>query len=562
LSRAFNGLIQHSFAPLVPQELRPIYTREGVTDPERLLKVIFETGDFELGDAGMEEWHEGDKKEGAWRHSLLARREQTNVTPLRFPFKEEEDQSKVKPLQPRGALDWVLTKGASTPSKKWEGFVFGGNDQKPGSVRNDFLVEQRDREKGDGPDVSRLLTQLLAHKRSHLLGLALGRSSFNILPPHATLIGEQTAPGRAPESWFVQPMISLFHVFARRAFRPIFSFNLFLIPVTVEGSALHSRAVSSEDIPRIVKGQWSLSTAHDDPDKRFPFTVKGPLISYLDQAAGPSLEELELSRKGDELVKTLTLREFCEATLFSLATTMTGGPRAEFHRRSRKLLGDRIVTSLSASRVSHVAVIDDSADLTETETLKELAKEIATPLTCTDEGLDEYRLDKSLFDRAGYASAVLPEDRCVITVARKDAQEGLKTSLLLEAGWTAYQVIGAATATGLIRSIFREITISEQAGPARIADIEGEAMVELHETYDIEITVETYRQHNDLLRKYLRIDDEYKALSDKLQALHRETSTRSEGRSEHGLALLTWAIVVLSALILVGTLALIFKPGA
>jgi hypothetical protein len=561
LTREYNCLIQHSFAPKVPQELRPIYTREGVTDPERLLKVIFETGDFELGNADMEVWHKGEESGGAWDHSLLARTEQTNVKPLRFPFKEcgKDD---VGPLQAGAALDWALNPKASTPGKDWEGFAFGGNDQKPGSNSNDFLIEHRDREENDEMEVSRLLAQLLAHKRSHLLGLSLARSSYNILPPHAMLIGEESAKGPPPGSWFVQPLLSLFYVYARRAFRPIFSFNLFLIPVDVDDSTLHSRKVDGEVIPKIVKGQWSLSTAHDEPRNRFRFAVKGPLVSYLDQAAGPSLEALELSRTDGALTESHTLREFCEATLFSLATTMTGGPRAELSRRSRRHLGDRIVTSLGASRVSHVAVIDDSAQCTEMETLAELAEVVAVPLSFTRTGLDEYRLDKSLFDREGYASAVLPEDRCVITVADEKAQDGLKTSLLLEAGWTAYQVMGAATATGLIRSIFREITISEQAGPDRIADIEGEAMVELHETYDIEITVETYRRHNDLLRKYLKIHDEYKDLSDKLQALHRESSTRSEGRSEHGLALLTWAIVVLSALILVGTLALIFKPGA
>jgi hypothetical protein len=503
------------------------------------------------------------ESDGAWDYSLLTKHRQTNIVPLRLPFTEERGERDLDALLER-PFSWAWNGSTSGPSKPWEGFVFSGRDRAPWALRNDFLIEGCETE-GDGPRISRFLTQLLAHKRSHLFGLALGRSTFNVLPPYALLQqkGGPTDGGEASKSWFVQPVISLFHLYARRAFRPTFSFSLFLVPVTTDGdpSTLPSRPMDGDEIPKVLKGQWSLATALDDPRKRLKFTVKGPLVSYLDRAAGRSLAALGLAANGDELVGDHSLREFTEATLFSLASLIAGNPRAELDVRSRRLLGDRIVTALSASRVSSVAVVDPRVTGTPEWTLSELVAKIAEPLKSNSNALDEYRLDIPLFDRDGYASAVLPEDRCVVSVGSQAVQEGLKTSLLSEAGWTAYQVIGAATATGLIRSIFRAITISEGAGPDRVADIEGEAMVELHETYDIEITVETYRRHYCLLREHLGIDNEYRDLSEKLQALHRETGTRAEGRSERRLAILTWAIVVLSALILIGTLALIFKPG-
>jgi hypothetical protein len=549
----FHGLIQHSFALRVPPELRPIYTRKGVIDPERLLGKIFDTDKFKLGTAEMDEVHRG--VDGAWRYSLLAKHGLTNVAPLRFPFVEAKGKDELAALG-EGPLSWAWEGSESGCAKPWEGFIFSGTDRPPYGLRNDFLIQGPKSTKLDDPRISRFLTQFLAHKRSHLFGLALGRSTFNVLAPYALL-------HRQEESWLVQPMISLFQLYARRAFRPTFSFSMFLFPVEFDGSttSLSARKMGIEEIPKVVKGQWSLATAHDDPTKRQKFTVKGPFVPYLDQAARGSLATLGLTVDKNELTGEHSLREFTEAALFSLATLMTGRRGTGLSGRAHKLLGDRIVTGLSASRVSSVAVVDPAAPGRQVATLNRLAAKIATPLLSSHAAVHKYRLDQTLFDREGYASAVLPEDRCVITVGSQAVQEGLKASLLTEAGWTAFQVIAAATATGLIRSIFREITISERAGPNRIADIEGEAMVELHETYDIEITVESYRRHYCSLRKHLLIDKEYEDLSDKLQALHRETSTRSEGRSERRLAILTWAIVLLSALIAVGTAVLIFKHG-
>ncbi|HSS41488.1 MAG TPA: hypothetical protein VLK37_02950 [Solirubrobacterales bacterium] len=564
-----HGLIQHSFAMRVPPEMHPWYSREGIGDSRSLLKGIFEAGHFSLGEGKMTNgWT--DDMGGAWEHSLMVATRRTNVIPLRLPFKEDNELP--------GLFRWAFDESNSgTPPpdpEDWEAFAFGGTDLPRGSTRNDFLLEETSPRADADKGVSQFLCQLLAHRRSQLFGLPLTRSTFNVLLPHATLM--PTSEERSG-AWLVQPVTSLFHVYARRRFRPVFSFSLFLIPCTQPGPEMSAREMRAEEIRETVKCQWPLASAYDRPRTRPAFEVEGPLATYLEAIAEPALAGLDLSVSGGKFEKLLTLRMFTEATLFATATAMTGGPGAMLGKTAKRTLGDRIVTSLSASRVSSVAVIGpDCAEAMEgTETtavekgeetmleksLASLATDIVKPLKCNDETLSTYRLDEFLFDRPGYVSAVLPDDRCIVTIGSPRVQKGLETSLLLEAGWTAYMVIGAATATGLIRSVFREIAVSDRSRPELIADIEREAIVDLHETYDIEVTVEAYRKHYRLLRKYLGIANEYKALSAKLEALHRETSTRYEARSEQRLTLLTWAIVILSAFILVGTLVLIFKPG-
>lgn len=71
----------------------------------------------------------------------------------------------------------------------------------------------------------------------------------------------------------------------------------------------------------------------------------------------------------------------------------------------------------------------------------------------------------------------------------------------------------------MIRSIFRDISRSDRSEPDTIVDIEREAMVELHETYDLEIMTETYRRRYRPLREHLSITSEFEALSDELEAL-------------------------------------------
>jgi hypothetical protein len=579
-----HGLIQHSFAVRISRDLRPLYAQEDVPNAHRLLQTIFAAPGFTLGEAGMKYRHCGVGGEGPWDHSALVRHRQTTIEPRRFPFKEEDTLP--------SSLAWSKCKclHQASPEDPWEGFVIGGVDRSVETPHKDFLIEPAPAgsEKTEGVDLSRLLCQLLAHRRSRLFGLPLARETVNVLLPHALLNpGEGSAyPGAG---WFAQPALSLFYVYGSRGFRPIFSFSLFLVPCDTSGPPdLPPRPMSTDELHESVRNQWPLATVFNSK-QRPAFTVSGPLCNYLATATGPAMGSLGIrptnetwtakASENDSDCLELTLRTFTEATLFAVTLRMTNGTPDLPPKQTRKEVGDRVLTALSASRVSSVVAVDDNCasagaaskksntcgepDLSRllAEVSKAISRPYRMPARIPRTGQDGYRLDRDFFDTDRYAIAVLPANRCVVMVGDRCAQNGVESSALLEAGWTAYMVIGAATATGMIRSVFRDISRSDRFKPASIADIEREAMVELHETYDLEIMTETYRRRYRLFREHLGITAEFKALSDKLEALYRETSTRFEGRSERRLQLLTWATAILSAVIAAGTLVLIFKGG-
>ncbi|HVD40321.1 MAG TPA: hypothetical protein VNC16_04895 [Solirubrobacterales bacterium] len=575
-----SGLIQHSFAVRIPRELQPQYAEEGVSDAHRLLRKIFEAKGFALGEAGMHYSRWGAGGDGPWDHSALVRNRQTTIEPRPFPFKEKELPNPVAwskrecPQQPK-------------PEDPWEGFVIGGIDRAVESHQKDFLLEKTEGPSADedeGTALSQLLCQLLAHRRSRLFGIPLARETVNILLPYALLEPHERD---RPElgGWFAQPALSLFYVYGSRGFRPIFSFSLFLIPCDTSSAKLPTRRMSGPEMHDSVRNQWPLATAFDVKN-RPAFTVSGPLGDYLAAAAGPAMNSLGIqpataawtrsAGESDSHRRRLTLRIFTEATLFALALRMIGGESTLPDEKTRKEIGDHVLTTLSASRVSSVVVVDDNCAAAQPPSedpqtpcgkpdlpkrLAEVSAAISWPYQMPAQSRDGYRLDRDFVDTEEQAMVVLPANRCIVTVGDRCAQQGLESSVLLEAGLTAYMVIGAATATGMIRSVFRDISRSDRSKPGSIADIEREAMVELHETYDLEIMTETYRRRYRLLRDHLGITDEFKALSDKLEALYRETSTRFEGRSEKRLHLLTWATAILSAVIAAGTLILIFKGG-
>jgi uncharacterized Rmd1/YagE family protein len=94
----------------------------------------------------------------------------------------------------------------------------------------------------------------------------------------------------------------------------------------------------------------------------------------------------------------------------------------------------------------------------------------------------------------------------------------------------------------------------EHEDPRKIAEIDGEVATDLHEIYDLDISNETYRSLYRRLRQRLGITRDYKILQDKMQTLYRATSTFHDAREQKQLAWLTAAIVVLSVLILIGTI--------
>jgi hypothetical protein len=589
-----HGLIQHSFALRVPPELQPAYAGDGVEDATRLLQAIFAPAGFgfRFDDAGMTP---GDSK-AAWRRhrsSLLAHG-QTTIQPRRLPITGPPAEELPQLLG--WAADGCGMAGKTIENLEWQGLVIGGRDRPGEAKQKDFLIVPDKPEAEDdgnrtdgGRRTSEILVQLLAHRRSRLFGLPLARDTINVLLPYALL--RATAESDKAKAWFVQPAVSLFYVHGRRSFRPIFSFSLFLIPCAVEGPGsaanLQQRPMTSTEIRASVRYPWTLTTASSGCPTD-AYQVSGPLGAYLStvspdamRAVGIDVGKAPWGETADSKpTALLTIRKFTEAMLFALSLRMTRPTSRLLPLRARREIGDRVLTALSASRVSSVCLVGDNCgaasesghepspkcrSLDPSTLLRQISAEISEPYRVPSSmpaaREDSRRLDRDFFDNNCYAIGVLPADRCVVSVGDRCAQRGFKSSALIEAAWTAYMVSGAAIATGLIRNVFRDIVSVERSKPDSIAELEREAMVDLHETYDLEITTEIYRNRYRLLRKHLGIDAEYKALSDKLEALYRETSTRFDGRSERRLTVLTWAIMILSAVIAAGTLVLIFKPG-
>ena len=233
---------------------------------------------------------------------------------------------------------------------------------------------------------------------------------------------------------------------------------------------------------------------------------------------------------------------------------MVEGPADSADVHVRRELGERVLTSLSASRTSSVVVVDDEFEKTKPPqfgpgwsfpgSLEALMRAIAQPLRV--EPHKKYRLDRAFFDGEGHAIGVLPANSCVVVTTDPAGQLSYQESALLHAGWIAYMVIGAATATGMMRSLFHDIEQLDRSSPKAIAEMEREVVVDLHEIYDLDITWDQYRHRYRLLRDGLGITRDYKALQSKLQALSRETNTRFEDRSDTRLTWLTAAIVFLT----------------
>jgi hypothetical protein len=240
---------------------------------------------------------------------------------------------------------------------------------------------------------------------------------------------------------------------------------------------------------------------------------------------------------------------------------MVQGPAGVADRRTREEIGERVLTSLSASRVSSVVVVDKcfkkrdpnsaSSDSEFPGSLEMLMERISGSTRIAPRR--RYRLDRFFFDEDGYAIGVLPANRCVVVTTDAKAQLGYLESGLMQAGWIAYMVIGAATAIGLMRSIYYDIEKVSRSKPSAIASIEREVVVDLHEIYDLDITWEMYRHRYRLLRDRLGITRDYKALQSKLQALYRETSTRFEDTAQVRLIWLTAAIVLLTLAVVIVT---------
>jgi hypothetical protein len=539
------------------------------------------------------------KKEDLAPYSPLVRHGLTTIEPQGSAFLEWDDGKYTRNLP--NAFSWASKtdkKGnneeTQTQKEPWKRFIFASQEEDRSISLNDFLVQwdRLDSSEDQPRLVTETICQLIAHRRSKLFGLALANRFVNVMLPHALLepissdpkecrrgsgckSGSEREGTRRSGSWILQPMVSLIRVVEDGGgpFRRMYSLTLFLIPV--EHPGCKAREMSECEIDGIVDPGWGLASSPWS-DKLPKFKICGPLPGYASRLAGldlssllrPAREPKQQGKDADsETWSSLTLREATEAIVFAVALGMAQGPTARADMQVKRRIGDDVVTSLGSSRVSSVVVVDpkfvEDIDPPRGEAFPgsleslmcALAGEarIAPPSSIVQR--QEFRLDRPFFGRRDYVIGVLPSSSCLVTTVDQERQYGRWESGLMQAGWIAYMAIGAATAIGTLRAIDRDLEGMEGAEPTKIAEIEGEIAVDLHEIYDLDITWNAYRSLYRLLRERLGITRDYQTLQDKMQVLGRETTTRHEVKAQAQLAWLTVAIVALTVLLLIVAIA-------
>ncbi len=581
---AFHGLIQHSFALRMQGDPRPYHGM----DPSEVLSELFRLpagAEVEFRMHPVSSFLEGSvsvRRDPSPpfelpSYSPLVKNGLTTLEPQEIAFLKKRDH-RGRVLLPK-PLQWAVR---HDEKERWERFIFAQNEQGEGkSPRlNDFLLEtpEQDARESEAHSVSRVLCQLLAHRRSMLFGLSLASRFFNVMLPHALLMPARAeASGTCREtrdasptgSWILQPLVSLIRAGGDGSdFQRTFSLTFFLIPVN---SAYAHRKMPADEIAGSVQAEWSLASSRS-PDELRQFRVSGPLPTYISHIERAGLEappEASVgapasgaSAFGDE-GGPVTLRKEIEAILFAVALRMAQGPDGCAEEPLRQRIGDDIVTSLSNSRVSSVVAVDPRLTKMASRLIdrgKLFPGSLKTLMTAiSDENRTasrkRYRIDRPFYDSDDTAIGVLPANRCIVFTTAKRSQRGSDTSGLMQAGWIAYMAIGASVAISTMRSIYRDLERADLSEPSAIARIEREVAVDLDEIYDLDITWEAYRHRYRLLRDRLGITSDYEALHSKLQAFYRETEAHHEARMQKRLMWLTAAIVVLSVLILVGTIA-------
>jgi len=449
---------------------------------------------------------------------------------------------------------------------------------------NDFLVHARKPQEFElgSQQITQLLLELLAHKRSRLFGFALANRIVTLMLPHAIL---EPIPADSPSStdaaarpWFMQPLISFIRGGTRyRRFRNMHSLTLLLLPVKGRGSSPQARLMTAAEIKAIVNPGWGFAAAPPAVTGAH-FKLPQSLLQYLSEIAkfdvadiGPRLRQQD-SAAGHSPPGGATLRQITERVAFGVGLTLAQG-KGRLRGREKRLIGNGVITSLGSARVSSVMVVDNSLKARKINkpvreepfpgVLLSLMETLARPARgpkARDRHSRKYRLDRPFVDGDLYAVGVLPTKRCLIVVSRCDAQYGVRESALMQAGSVAHMTIGAATAIGTMREIDRRLELLEDAkDPKKIAEIDAEIASDLAEIYDLDITRESYRAIYQRLRDRLGISRDYKTLQGKMESLYRATSTFHEQEAEKRLEWLTAAIVALSLLIFIGTVILAGK---
>jgi hypothetical protein len=564
-------LIQHSFALRLPERHQP-FARAGNLKriQERFALAADRGAAFDVKSVCDPHSPLGVKGDtAASDHSPLVEHGKTTVHPLPVDF----------PTRLPSAFQWAEM-GTEEPNcrRNEPKLIFAEISPKTGQVScNDFLVERQ------GCDlhaqlISWTLLKIIAHKRSRLLGLALANRVVSVMLPHAVLTqvdddGRIETSAGQDRSWFVQPLASFIRDGrVKSEFRDSYSLTLLLIPVT--GKEYRQREMTRREIDRTVNAGWGLAMTPTDA-KLTRFQARGPLVEYL-QRLNKQCDPTSLLRPSDSGTssetggcgESLTLRRCTEVLAFGLGLRLVQGSGGKTIKRTRRRIGDDVVTSLGSARVSSVLVLDKI-------TRKQIRKgkngplrghrnliatlSRATRVPAHAQGYRKYRLDRPFVDDDTYVAGVVPTKRCLVVSCTAEAQHGLSESGLTQAGSLTHMTIGAAIAIGALRAVDRDLEEMEAADPRKIAAVGGEIAIDLCEIYDLDITSEAYRNLYRLLRKRLGITRDYKTLQSKMEALYRATSTEHEVKTQARLVWLTAWIVALSLLILIGTIVAVGK---
>lgn len=565
---AFHGLIQHSFALRLEKKRRRFTSPHCFRQIEELFALPASEGAaFRVRAVGEDHLDDKERMAQIAEHSPLVKSEWTTVHPLSISFSGADGRRHDPGLPP--AFRWAET-GERQPDPLQDGptFVFGKVNPSAKAECNDYLVERSGGE-SEARSISWSLLEVLAHKRSRLLGLALANRVVTVMLPHAVLTPlarpqAGTTSNGSDGAWFVQPLLSFIRDGqVKTEFRDSYSLTLLLVPIASGGYGDRRMAVA--EIDWTINAGWGLAAVptREEPPR---FKPSGPLLEYLPRLAAPfdptallrSPESDSISRASSNK-GSLTLRQGTEVLAFCLVLRLARGPAGNASKKTIRRIGDDVVTSLGSARVSSVLVIDDELTVKnirreKVKSLKRhrdlmatIARETRPP---SEDEYGKFRLDRPFVDDNTYVAGVVPTRRCIVVSCTKEAQHGWYQSGLMHAGSLTHMTIGAATAIGTLCAIDRDLEELEAEDPRKIAEIDGEIATDLREIYDLDITSEAYRRLYRLLRKRLGIIRDYQALEEKMMALYRATSTKHGIKAQNRLNWLTAAIVALSLVLL------------
>lgn len=567
----FMGLVQHSFALRLADSHQPFdghSTHETVSERFGGLEID-DGGRFYVSTLNGDE--PTDEADFAAAHSLLTTTHPalTPVVPRPVRVLDSSRTDDRDALPP--ALSWAgpgeAARGCGdrTPRPR---MIFAELEETSGRTSaNDFLVKfSRQDAKGKNSErVARALLEAVAFRRSQLFGLAIANRFVNVMLPCATLTPDDGTGAGAQKPLLLLALVSLMRDGTdRRGFRRMYSLTLYALPVEEPGEEQRAREMEPWEIASIVNAGWGLADALT-PEAVPRYRFEGPLDDYVACLARPGAVNL-LFRAENE--GALSFRMVTELIAYATALRMAEGSSGAASDPIKRSLGKDVVTTLGTARVSAAVVVDPDLEPKDVESpiwatdppgsLKPLTKTLApgvrVPETWMPRQRRKLRLDRPFIDSENHAIGIIPANRCLLVAyARKEVRAD-PVPLLSLVGGVTFMTVGTATAIGTLRSIDRDLEQLERQDPRKIAEIDCEVATDLHEIYDLDIANETYRNLYRRLRDRLGITRDYKTLQDKMQTLYRATSTFHDDREQKQLAWLTAAIVILSVLILIGTI--------